>query len=100
MHYLTVPKYGYIYFFIYSDLPFSMADKSERILKDFGKNLKKLREAKGLSTRQFAYDADISHSSVGRLEAGLSNPTLTTLIKIASALDADLDQLLPENKKG
>lgn len=72
-----------------------MAAKTDKVLKEFGKNLKKLREAKGLSTRQFAYDADISHSSVGRLEAGLSNPTLTTLIKIANALGTDLNELAP-----
>ena len=70
-----------------------MGSKNEKFLKEFGKNLQKLREAKGLSTRQFAYEAEISHSSVGRLEAGLSNPTLTTLIKIADALKVDLDTL-------
>lgn len=70
-----------------------MGSKNEKFLKEFGKNLQKLREAKGLSTRQFAYEAEISHSSVGRLEAGLSNPTLTTLIKIADALEVDLNTL-------
>ena len=68
-----------------------MGSKNEKFLKEFGKNLQKMREAKGLSTRQFAYEAEISHSSVGRLEAGLSNPTLTTLIKIADALKVDLN---------
>lgn len=68
---------------------------NDKFLKEFGKNLKRLREAKGLSTRQFAYDAEISHSSVGRLEAGLSNPTLTTLVKIAEALGVDLNALKP-----
>jgi transcriptional regulator with XRE-family HTH domain len=70
-----------------------MGNKNEKFLKEFGKNLQKLREAKSLSTRQFAYEAEISHSSVGRLEAGLSNPTLTTLIKIAEALEVDLNTL-------
>jgi transcriptional regulator with XRE-family HTH domain len=70
-----------------------MGSKNEKFLKEFGKNLQKLREARGLSTRQFAYEAEISHSSVGRLEAGLSNPTLTTLIKIADALEVDLNRL-------
>lgn len=70
-----------------------MGSKNEKFLKEFGKNLQKLREAKGLSTRQFAYEAEISHSSVGRLESGLSNPTLTTLMKIADALEVDLNTL-------
>jgi transcriptional regulator with XRE-family HTH domain len=71
-----------------------MGSKNEKFLKEFGKHLQKLREAKGLSTRQFAYEAEISHSSVGRLEAGLSNPTMTTLVKIAEALNVDLNTLV------
>lgn len=66
----------------------------EQFLKAFGKNLKKLREAKKLSTREFAYTADISHSSVGRLENGLSNPSATTLLKLAEALGTDFNTLL------
>ena len=71
-----------------------MGNKTDKVLKEFGKNLQKLREAKGFSTRQFADEAEISHSSVGRLEAGLSNPTMTTLIKIAEALEVDLNSLV------
>ena len=72
-----------------------MTAKPEKVLKEFGKKLQQLRMARGLSTREFAYAADISHSSVGRLEAGLSNPTLTTLIKIATCLEIDLNKLIP-----
>jgi transcriptional regulator with XRE-family HTH domain len=71
-----------------------MAVNSNKILKEFAKNLQKMRIAKGLSTRQFAYEADITHSSVGRLEAGLSNPSFTTLIKIAEALEIEISQLI------
>ena len=73
-----------------------MSTKDEKILKEFGKNLKKLREAKGFSTRQFADAAEISHSTVGRLEGGLTNPTLTTLIKLSEALASDLNSLIPK----
>lgn len=87
------PSTGTIFFMDCLNFPCYMGSKNEKFLKEFGKNLQKLREAKGLSTRQFAYEAEISHSSVGRLEAGLSNPTLTTLIKIADALGVDLNTL-------
>ena len=70
-----------------------MGNTNDKFLIEFGKRLQKLREAKGLSTREFAYKADISHSSVGRLEAGQTNPSLTTLVKIAEALDVDLNTL-------
>jgi transcriptional regulator with XRE-family HTH domain len=67
-----------------------MTNKEERILKAFGKNLQQLRVERGFSTRKFAYEADISPSSLGRLEAGLSNPSLTTLLKLSEALQVDL----------
>jgi transcriptional regulator with XRE-family HTH domain len=70
-----------------------MTRKDEEILKEFGKHLQKLRVGKELSTREFAKKSMISHSSVGRLEAGLSNPALTTLIKLAKALNIDLNTL-------
>jgi transcriptional regulator with XRE-family HTH domain len=65
----------------------------DKTLLNFGNNLQELRKAKGLSTRDFADAANISHSSVGRLEAGLTNPTLTTLLKLADALKVDMNTL-------
>lgn len=70
-----------------------MTRNNDKFLKEFGKNLKKLRLEKGLTTRKFADEADIAHSAVGRLESGLSNPTITTLIRIADALGVDLNKL-------
>ena len=66
---------------------------TDKTLLNFGNNLQELRKARGLSTRDFADAANISHSSVGRLEAGLTNPTLTTLIKLADALKVDMNTL-------
>ncbi|HVU57723.1 MAG TPA: helix-turn-helix transcriptional regulator [Puia sp.] len=70
-----------------------MDSKTDKYLKKFGENLQKLREDREISTRKFADLADISHSSVGRLEAGETNPTLTTLIKLADALGVTIDTL-------
>lgn len=68
-------------------------DSLSKILIKFGKNLAELRKAKKLSTREFADAADISHSSVIRLESGLTNPSLTTLLKLSAALETDLNTL-------
>lgn len=73
-----------------------MANFNDKVLKDFGKRLQKLRLAKGFSTRKFAYEADISASSLGRLETGQTNPSLTTLLKLADALKTDLNTLVSE----
>lgn len=71
-----------------------MATKPEKILKEFGKNLQRLRIEKGFSTRKFADEAEISASTLGRLEAGETNPTLTTLLKLGEALGVDLNRLV------
>jgi transcriptional regulator with XRE-family HTH domain len=70
-----------------------MGTSDDKLLKDFGKNLKKLRIERGFSTRKFAIEADISTSSLARLEAGQTNPSLTTLLKLADALKVDLNKL-------
>jgi transcriptional regulator with XRE-family HTH domain len=44
-------------------------NKDKKILKAFGENLKKLREAKGLTTREFADTADIAYSRCGHWKA-------------------------------
>lgn len=73
-----------------------MTEITNEILKKFGEKMAKLRIAKKLSTREFAYLAHISHSSVGRLEAGETNPSMTTLLKLAEALAVDLNTLVPK----
>ena len=65
--------------------------QEDKILKEFGKKLEKLRKAKKLSYRNFAYEADLSVSYIQKLEAGDSNPSYTTLLKLAEALDVELN---------
>ncbi|HWJ28738.1 MAG TPA: helix-turn-helix transcriptional regulator [Flavisolibacter sp.] len=72
--------------------------KDEQILKAFGENLKKLREAKGLTTRQFADLAEIAYSQVWTIESGKGNPSLTTLLAISRTLEISLDSLVPQEK--
>ena len=69
------------------------AGPEQKILKDFGRKLEKLRKAKKLSIRSFSYEADLSVSYVQKLEAGVSNPSYTTLLKIAEALGVTLNDL-------
>lgn len=56
-----------------------------------GNNIRKLREAKGLSQLQLAIDADIPKSQIGRIERAEINTTLLTLEKIANALEAKIE---------
>ena len=59
------------------------------------KNIKKLRQAKGLSQDRLSKLADVSYNSIIKLEtSGIANPTIDTLQKIAKALDVSVDELL------
>src|SRR3569623_1452420 len=57
-------------------------------------NIKALREARGLSQQQIAKAAGIPRATWTHLESGGANPTLAVLIKVASALQIRLDELL------
>ena len=59
------------------------------------KNIKKLRQAKGLSQDRLSKLADVSYNSIIKLEtSGITNPTIKKKKKIAKALDVSVDELL------
>ena len=60
-----------------------------------GKNIKKLRQVKGLSQDRLSKQADVSYNSIIKLETGgITNPTIETLQKIAKALEVSVDDLI------
>lgn len=59
------------------------------------KNLKKIRQEKGISQDRLSKLADLSLNTVVTVESGANpNPTITTLKKIAEALSVSVDKLL------
>ena len=59
------------------------------------KNLKKIREQKGLSQDRLAKLADVANNTIIKIEQGENiNPTLDTLKKIAKALEVSIDDLI------
>lgn len=67
-------------------------DNSEDI-KRFGNHVKKLRLENNLSQPQLAFMADLSETTIFRLEKG-KTPNLHTLISIAKALEIPLVKLM------
>lgn len=58
-------------------------------------NLKKIRAEKGYSLEKVARLADLSLSTVVKIEDGTNkNPTIDTLSKIAQALEVGVDDLI------
>jgi len=53
----------------------------------FGVHLRKLRESRGIGMRQFALIADIEYSQLSKIERGTTNPTISTVLALAIALE-------------
>lgn len=70
-------------------------------MSNLGKNIKKLRQEKGISQDKLSKLADISLNTVVKLELDQSpNPTLETMSKIADALGAKIDDLVGKRQNG
>ena len=59
----------------------------EEGLKLLAKRLKEIRSEKGVSQEELAYRAEITLSQIARIETVKINPTVSTIFKIARALD-------------
>ena len=62
-------------------------------LKTFGKNLKKVREEKGITQAQLAIDCDCDVSVISRIERGAVNTSLNNILLIAKALEIPISEL-------
>lgn len=66
----------------------------EKALAKFGSNLRKLREAQGISIHELSARAGLEYSQVQKTEKGRVNLTLTTILALADGLDISPDTLL------
>jgi putative transcriptional regulator len=65
-------------------------------LAGFGANARSVRLAAGLTQQQLADTIGMSRSSIGNIESGRYNPSLTAAVAIANALDTTVSTLLGE----
>jgi len=63
-------------------------------LTKFGVRLSELRKQKKLSFRKLATLCDIDHSDIKKYEKGIKNPTLLTIIELASGLGVHPKELI------
>ncbi|CAN5165375.1 hypothetical protein BH09MYX1_BH09MYX1_09840 [soil metagenome] len=59
-----------------------------------GKNLRQLREARGLTQQQMAKTAGLPRATWSHLESGAGNPTLLILSRVSAALQVSLEELI------
>ena len=69
-------------------------DPLQEYLKNFGENLKKIREAKGISQRSLASSCNLDHSHISKIERGEKNITILTILELANALEVKPKKLL------
>ncbi|MGP0031677.1 MAG: helix-turn-helix domain-containing protein [Acidimicrobiales bacterium] len=62
--------------------------------EEFGRRVRKRRQAMGLSQEAFAEESGIARAYVGQVETGMRNVSLNNLGRIARALNVDLGTLL------
>lgn len=63
--------------------------------QNLANNIRKLREAKGLSQEKLARLADVANNTLIKMESGENqNPTLDTLKKVAKAFGVSVDDLI------
>lgn len=59
-----------------------------------GRNVRQLRQAKGLTQEQLAFDADLDLTYVGGIERGKRNPSLLVMVRLSTALGVTPPDLL------
>ena len=68
--------------------------RNDKFLKQFGTNLKKIRLAKNMSQEDLAFDAELDLTQIGRIERGITNTSISLVLKIAKALKVPVKDLL------
>lgn len=68
----------------------------KRVAKRLAKRLRQLRESKGLSQEELAFEAHLGRSYYWRVEQGAINVTLETLIRLCNVLKVSLGDLFVE----
>jgi transcriptional regulator with XRE-family HTH domain len=62
--------------------------------KAFGETIRQLRNSKGLSQEALAFSSELDRSYISQVECGVKSPTITTVFKIASALQVPVSVIM------
>lgn len=69
-------------------------EKSKSLAKGLGRNLKFLRESKGMTQDQLATEFEVSQSTIAAWERGVREPGLYHLVRMKQFFDVDLYNLI------
>ena len=74
-----------------------MQDK--KILKNISRNMKIYRNKNGLSQEKLAEKCNLHRTYIGAVERAEKNLTIKSLVKIANALEIDIEMLFKQSEK-
>jgi transcriptional regulator with XRE-family HTH domain len=74
-----------------------MKDHVEQIVSSIGPKVKRLRQEQRLSLQQLAVKAEVSAAAIHKIERNDMVPTITTLLKVATALDRPVTYFVEQN---
>jgi transcriptional regulator with XRE-family HTH domain len=78
-----------------------MSNESEQyILIRFGQQVRSLRQNKAMSQEELASRAGVHRTYIGMIERGEKNVTIITMIKLATALEVTITELLKDFDHG
>jgi len=78
-----------------------MSNESEQyILLRFGQQVRSLRQNKAMSQEELASRAGVHRTYIGMIERGEKNVTIITMIKLATALEVTITELLKDFDHG
>jgi transcriptional regulator with XRE-family HTH domain len=74
-------------------------DKTEQLIKGFGDRIRHLRESRNISQEAFAEAAGMDRAGYGRIERGQVDVRLSTIARIAEALELPMADLLEQPER-
>ena len=66
----------------------------ETAKKKFGKNIQRIRQAKGMSLLDVSYNCSLLDGRISQIEHGQFNVTLSTMLELAKGLEINPSELL------
>src|SRR5690349_17157287 len=67
---------------------------ADDVATNLANNVRQLREARGLTQQQVSRIAGLPRATWANLESGAANPTLAVVVKVATALQVPLEELI------
>ena len=93
-----VGKFAYFKFIVNHNLCY-VKDSDQIILKKIGERLQEARLQKNLTQKELAFMVDVEISQITRIERGVINTSVLSLMRITDALEISISDFLKDLEK-